>query len=451
MFRKVAGLCFLLGIIISGWFLYRQNQVPEVSIQKPHILLILMDTLRADHLGCYGYSRDTSPNIDAMARSGIFFKNAYTVSPWTNPTIASLFTGQFPQAIFPPAIHKEAITQVLPKELNTAAELLKSNGYKTIALIDHPGISPELQYDQGFDVFVELFEKGNFGRWGRTDIDYVMKEFNEQMEAAGGKRVFLYLHLVYPHMPYKPAPPYDTMFGTGFQQLLKKERQGIINMYDGEIRQTDEIIGKINEQLRRKNLIDETYVLVTSDHGEAFWEHRRFGHGNSYFDEVLKIALVIGVPQSAGKPIQISEPVSNIDIFPTILQLGSVDLPHGTPGKSLLRYAMTHFSRSEPEFLFSESTSSKDIYAAACLKQNRKYIYEPNLRDVQHHVYDLSVDPNEMRNLAADMSTYSVLQKRLLQHLRENEDRRSRLQLKTVEPDDETKERLRALGYIDEN
>ncbi len=436
----------MLTILITGC----HKQEPVVSIPKPHILLILMDTLRADHLGCYGYSRETSPNIDAMARSGMFFKNAYTVSPWTNPTIATLFTGQFPQAIFPPAIHKEAITQVLPEELNTTAELLKANGYRTIALMDHPGISAELQYDQGFDVFVKLFEKGNFGRWGRTDVDFVLKEFNQQIEAAHGKRVFLYLHLVYPHMPYKPVPPYDTMFGAGFQKLVKKERQGIINMYDGEIRQTDELIGKINEQLRKKNLSDETYVLVTSDHGEAFWEHRRFGHGNSYFDEVLRIAMIIGTPEGKAKPIQISAPVSNIDVFPTILQLASVNIPQGTPGKSLLRF-MSPAKSTELEFLFSESTSSKDIYAASCLTGNRKYIYEPNMRDVQHHLYHLSEDPAEMRNRAIDEAAYSDLHQRLLEHQQENEKRRSGLRLKRAEPDEETKERLRALGYVDDN
>lgn len=443
MVRRLLELCCLVALL--------SVECRSHETRKPHILLILMDTLRADHLGCYGYSRNTSPNIDAMAQNGIFFKYAYTVSPWTNPTIASIFTGQFPQAIFPTAVHEEAITQVLPKELNTTAELLKANGYKTIALIDHPGIGPELQYDQGFDVFVKLFEKGNFGQWSRTDVDYVLKEFNEQMDAARGKRVFLYLHLVYPHMPYRPPPPYDTMFGTGFTKLSQEERQGIINMYDGEIRQTDDAIGRINEELQKRKLTDETYVLVTSDHGEAFWEHGRFTHGNSYFDEVLRIALVITGPRNAVKPAQISEPVSNIDIFPTILHLASVEPPQGTPGKSLLRYATDSSRAPEPGFIFSENASSKDIHSTACLCQNRKYVHEPGVPNNPHLLYDLSRDPEEKRNLAAEGVLYSDLQKRMLEHLQENKNRRSRLSVKSVEPDDETKERLRALGYVDEN
>jgi arylsulfatase A-like enzyme len=439
----------------TAFFYLRNNPkyLPD-NIEKPHILLIMIDTLRADHLGIYGYSRNTSPNIDALARRGILFKNAYSVSSWTNPTIASLFTGHFPQAIFPPAVHKEAILQSLPEELNTLAELLKSNGYKTIALMDHPGITPELKYDQGFDVFVKLFEKGNFGRWDRTEPNFVLNEFSQQLDAAKGSRMFLYLHLVYPHLPYWPAAPYDKMFGEGFrtrgQLPLKKERQGNVNMYDGEIRQTDDMIGKIMDELRRRHLNDETYVLITSDHGEAFWEHKRYGHGNSFFDEVIRIALVMGVPeQKETIPLAIDTPVSNIDLFPTILHLASVPSSTDIPGKSLLRYVTSTRNQPEADFIFSESSHTRDIHAAACLKKNIKYIHEPSVRDIHHHLYDLSADPKETRNLATNGDGYMEMRKRLMAHLQETQQRRARFQMRMVQPDEDTKERLRALGYVD--
>lgn len=456
MRRKLFRLLILcLAAAAIGWALFLQIYPRKIylpsGIDKPHILLILVDTLRADHLGCYGYSRDTSPNLDAIAKRGILFKNVYTVAPWTNPTIASLFTGRFPQAIFPPALRAEAIRQALPQELSTAAELLKANGYKTIALVDHPGISPQFHYDQGFEVFIRLFEKGNPSKGLGTEAEFVLKEFVEQIDSAKGSRMFVYLHLMYPHQPYIPPAPYDKIFGTGFQNVNRREKQGIINMYDGEIRQTDDLIAKIQQSLRHRKLSKETYVLVTSDHGEGFWEHGHFEHGNSFFNELLRIPLIIAPPEDKGtSPLQVSEAVSNIDLFPTILQLAQVTPPQETAGKSLLRYITPTEDPPESNFIFSQSLHSVDINGAACLKQNMKYIYQPNLAFRPHQLYDVLKDPRERNNLVKRGENYSAMQQHLLAHLKENERKRSTLERKSLEPDAETKERLRALGYLSE-
>lgn len=442
-----------LAMVVIGWALIRLIYERKIylasGIHKPHILFILIDTLRADHLGCYGYSRKTSTTLDAIAKHGILFANVYTVAPWTNPTVASLFTGRFPQAIFPPALRAEAVRQALPRELDTLAELLKANGYKTIALVDHPGISPQFQYDQGFQVFVELFEKGNSPKLSGTESEFVLKEFGDQLDAAKGSRIFVYLHLVYPHQPYIPPAPYNKMFGPGFKNVDRGEKQGIINMYDGEIRQTDDVIEKIQQSLRIRKLADETYTIITSDHGEGFWEHGQFEHGNSFFNELLHIPLIIAPPEGHGvSPLQISEPVSNIDLFPTILELAQVTPPKETQGQSLLRYLRGNEDPRRSDFIFSESLHSVDINAAACLKQNMKYIYQPNVTFRPHHLYDVLADPRERNNLARWGRDYSTLQDRLLAHLKENERKRAGLERKTVEPDSETKERLRALGYL---
>ena len=244
---------------------YHEEDRTKISSlnKRNNIFFILIDTLRADHLGCYGYKRNTSPNIDKIAGEGVIFTNFYTVCPWTNPTIASLFTGKYPQAIFPPAEHEQAIKQVLPEEIDTLAEVLRKEGYRTIALVDCPGISKVLNYDQGFDEFVQMFDK-----WTGKPAPLVIKEVSERLDKINEDYFFVYLHLIYPHRPYGPPPPYNEVFGKGYKEYVIEEKEGMINMYDGEIKYTDDLIGGILDNLRKRKLLNNTYIIITSDHGE---------------------------------------------------------------------------------------------------------------------------------------------------------------------------------------
>jgi len=164
---RLGVLCLFL-IILTAVALKLYFAPSGSKISDPNIVFILIDTLRADHLGCYGYDRDTTPNIDRIAKQGILFSNLYSVSNWTNPTIASLFTGLYPQGIFPQAWHKKAVKFVLPSELDTLAEVVRKAGYKTVALVEHPGINPEHRFDQGFDEYIMFHKKYN--KWPLFEV-----------------------------------------------------------------------------------------------------------------------------------------------------------------------------------------------------------------------------------------------------------------------------------------
>ncbi|MGD8330827.1 MAG: sulfatase-like hydrolase/transferase, partial [Acidobacteriota bacterium] len=222
----------------SGWL--------APATPRPNIVVVLVDTLRADHLGTYGYARDTSPAIDALARRGTVFTTAYSVSNWTNPAIKSMFTGRSPQAVMEAATHDEAIRIPLPPAVTTFAELVQERGYRTAALVDHPGIKPWGNFDQGFEDYTMLYEEGAGGRggWGKSDIEYVAGRFAEQIDAFAGEPFLIWLHVVYPHRPYLAPEPYRGVFGPDSYDDGddREQRDAMINAYDAEIRRTDDLV-----------------------------------------------------------------------------------------------------------------------------------------------------------------------------------------------------------------
>lgn len=432
----------------------------ETRPGRPHLLFVMIDTLRADHLGVYGYGRPTSPFIDKLAERGVTFVNAYSVAPWTNPAIAAFFTGYHPQAVFPPALHREAIHQALPSGLSTLAEQLRSEGYHTIGLVDHPGISPKLGYDRGFDVYLLLYEEGGFDMWSTTETSFVLQTVMKQLDDFASlvetddrePRFFIYLHLVYPHRPYTPAPQYAEMFGPGFENIRPEERRGVINRYDGEIRQTDDLLAAIAAELETRSLLDETAILITSDHGEAFWEHGFEEHGKMFYDEAIKIPLVL-IPAGgrSDEPARVRTPVSNIDVFPTLLDLAGAPLPAGIGGKSLLRYLRADGQPQQGDWLFSESPHSFDVNAAAVISpDNVKFSSYRRDDRTKRMIFDLAKDPGEMRNLAEAGRSPKPFIRRLEEHREATRLLRQR-PTEQVEPlDQETLDRLEALGYTEE-
>ncbi len=414
------------------------------------VVLVMVDTLRADHLGCYGYDRDTSPNLDRLAASGVLFENFYSVAPWTNPAIATLFTGRYPRAVFPPLPHKKAIGVPLPSQLSTLAEQLREGGLRTVALVDHPGINQALQFDQGFEQWRSLFQEGGFDTWTVTDADFVLTRFRDSLDELGRERFFLYLHLVYPHRPYVPPPPYDTLFGPSSRETGRSRRLEMINAYDGEVRYTDELIGRIAEALDERRLTQSTWLLVTSDHGEGFWEHHQAEHGNSFFNELTKIPLIVVPPKAEGVAgLRISSPASLIDLMPTILSLGGLQPPPELEGRDL-RTSWTEPDEFETaRWLFIASPHSKDVEAAAVVHGDLKYIDRLPWRRPRPALFDLAQDPAEKRNLAGRSSRTTEMHRRLQAHLKDSDEQRSGLLREDeVELDPEVLERLRALGYL---
>ena len=414
------------------------------------VVLVMVDTLRADHLGCYGYERYTSPHLDNLASAGVLFENFYSVAPWTNPSIASLFTGRYPRAVFPPLPHKKAIGIPLPSQLPTLAERLQLEGYRTVALVDHPGINPELQFDQGFERWSSLFGEGDFDIWAVTDSDFVLAQVEAALDELRGETFFLYLHLVYPHRPYMPPPPYDTMFGPSSPKTGRVHRQTMINAYDGEVRYTDDLIGRVAGALEGRGLTESTWLVVTSDHGEGFWEHNQAEHGNSFFNELTRVPLVLVPPRREGVAgLRVESPASLVDLKPTILGLAGVEPEADLEGRDLRTSWLNPAEFETPRWLFLASPHTKDVEAAAVVRGDLKYIDRLPWRRARPALYDLSEDPDEKHNLAESSPRAAEMSRRLQAHLNQTEQQRAGLLGEDeVELDEEVLDRLRALGYL---
>jgi len=431
--------------------------------QPSNIILILVDTLRADHLGCYGYDRETSPRIDQAAAEGVLFQRLYSVCSWTDPTIVSLFTGRYPQAVWQPLRHREAIKQTVPTEIDTLAEILQTGGFSTLAVVDHPGISTKRNFSQGFDEFVDPHQESGWHDWIGTDPHAVLSAVRKLLSTHRDRRFFLYVHVVWPHVPYTPKAGFKDLFGKGHTKVEEVQKQSVINDYDAEIRMTDVFIGDVMDTLEASSLRKKSYVIITSDHGEGFWEHGLHEHGNSLFNEVLHVPLII-CPPSASKqqPRVVPDLLSNIDLFPTVLDLAGIKPPPDTDGRSLLPIMAGHRERGEPT-IFSESAHSKIIHGFACRKGDHKLIYavrkpaadiDQMRRDMVagRHVltYDILNDPGESTSLRLTPNeAMAEIIAELVNHKALNDRRRESLDARTRPVDPEVQKKLRALGYID--
>jgi len=442
-FLIFSGLIFL-GLLSAGFILLGSERPGPVD--RPNILYIVIETLRADHLGCYGYLRDTSPHIDRIAEKGILFENFYSVSSWTNPTVATLFTGLYPGAVFPPAEHAQAIKQVFP-EMRTLAKILKEAGYHTIAFNEHPGLNRQLNYDQGFQDFHELWLTSEWQKFGGIGKENMVEKFKAALEQSQDRPWFIYSHLLYPHALYDAPQPYREMFGPHYHAIRWEESLRVINAYDGEVRYTDEIIGAIFRQLEQAGLLGETVVIITADHGEGFWDHGYQGHGNTLHEELLHIPLVIYPPGGRQhQPARITHKASNLDLFPTVLDLAGIPPPGTSAGKSLLRF-WQRGSSQEDGLIFSESCRIHCVDSVALISGNYKMIYHAS--DAVEF-YDLAADPFETKGLAAsrDQQIVSEMSAHIKHHLASNARQRKQRIIRKQELDQGVLEHLKSLGYL---
>ncbi len=440
----------------SGWLVCAMAMVgvlAVVSCQRPHqdqvsnVVFVLIDTLRADHLGTYGYDRATSPQIDAAASRGVLFENVLSVANWTNPAIMTLFTGMSPGAVMRPALHREAIQLAIPTEVPTLAEILQANGFRTFGLVDHPGINRRLGFARGFDEFNRLYKKGAKGgkSWAHTDADYVYEELDKVLTRVGNDPFYLYLHLVYPHRPYRAPADFQKHFGPAHRKNERVEKQGMINAYDAEILYTDELVGRMIRRLDQLRLSENTHLIITSDHGEGFWEHGFPEHGNTFFNEFVRVPLIIVGPRAPAAK-RVSQWVSNLNVFDTVLDLTGLDLPRGYV-RSLTRY----FDGAIPdEPLYSQHAYGYDINGFAVVSGQHKLIATPRLGQDATKLFDLEADPDERNDLSDSRGELvKSLASSYREHRRQSEAQRKEHRENRAAPDAETLERLRALGYLE--
>lgn len=375
-----------------------------VDTEPPNILLVSIDTLRADHLGTYGYSRPTSPNLDALGRRGVVFEHAVTTAPWTLPAHASLLTGRYPAFH---GLQDDGVT--LAPEVPTLAESLDALGYYNLAVVSHLYVSSEFGLARGFDRFDDSLIAGGAEN---PDAQQVVDRFLESMARRPPGPFFAFVHFFDPHWDYTPPDPYSTRFtdpayaGPVDGTLRSLERffpptapmaladlRQAVALYDGEIAYVDAQIGRLFDEMEQQGWLQNTIVILTADHGEEFKEHLHLGHGKSLFEEQLHIPLIVAGHPAFGPNTRRADLVSLIDVAPTLLELAGGAPLHGGQGLSLAR------PRPPQGVLFSESIRfGADMRMAR--QADHKLIH--HLVGDERDYYDLSADPDERRPLAGD-------------------------------------------------
>lgn len=445
MSRKIITL--ILGVLAVGiflWLILRLEKSPaarleklwsESDVEKPNVILITLDTLRADHLACYGYSDVRTPNIDSLARRGVLFEQAATNSPLTLPAHCSILTGMYP------TYHGVRINgnTALNDEQMTIAEVLSAQDYQCGAFIGAFVLDGRWGLKQGFQHYDDQFD---LKKYKHIDLGAVQRPGNEVIDAAldwldeqKNTPFFAWIHLYDPHTPYEPPEPYLSEYGP----------RGLAGLYDGEIAFMDEQIGRCLSWLENNGLDESTILILVGDHGEGLGSHGEGTHGYFIYDYAIHVPLIIVTPFEVLGGVRVSSQVRVVDIFPTLMEIAAVTLPAETHGRSLLPL-MFRPQKKEDGFAYAESMSPNLQFGWSSLHSLRttqyKYIDTPKAE-----LYDLTRDPGEHTNLLRQYPDIAREMKDTLDRLME-ETSRGAPTPQAANLDKETIEKLSALGYI---
>lgn len=383
-----------------------------------NILFIVVDTLRADHMGIYGYERETTPALDWFAKDAVVFNRAYSHSPWTTPSVASMFTSLVPRD------HGiKTIKQPLELRFLTLAEHLKTHGYHTEAYVSHVVFRPRFNFNQGFEVFdYSVLEKGKPSTITSSEeiSDLAISSLNRNI----AQPFFLWLHYFDPHSQYIRHKQY-------------RYGRKPMDRYDGEIRFTDYHIGRVIDTITQLKLLEETVIVFLSDHGEEFLDHGGRYHARTLFEELIHIPLIIRVP--GYKPAQIDTVVAEIDIAPTICKLVGVPVPEEFKGQSF-GIKDKSFHIPENRIIFAETYKRGD--KRGVLHENWKLIHDREIK--RFELFNLKSDPGEKENV---LDKYALVAKHLTSLL-EAHYAKKRTQVLEIELSEKLKRELKSLGYI---
>ncbi len=401
-----------------------------------NVVLIVIDTLRHDHLPFYGYKKNTAPFLSEIAAKSVVFEKAFAASSWTAPSTASIFTSLYPfqhgvvMGFLPRPKKKEVTINRIPEKIKTIPEVLKENGYYTYGVANNINICEQEGFTQGFDIF----NKFDYYRGNKKEVNDQLKKWAPKIKTNG--KYFLYIHYNDPHKPYHKRKPW--------YQKGKKMKANIISRYDSEISYVDDMIREMFVLFEwHKN----TVLIITSDHGEEFWDHGQINHGRTLYSEVIQIPFFIYFPERDRQPKRIRNNVSNIDILPTLRGYLHLDGSQNDEGLNLMPIVFSSKSEKNPRYIFSHlhiKLTSKDILIKSVIHKNWKCIF--NHRDLKE-LYDLTVDPDETNNLYnKDLNIFNLLKYKFI----EFESNCTKFKQETVELSLDKKElkELKTLGYI---
>lgn len=320
----------------------------------PNVLLIVADALRPDHLGCYGYNRPTSPNIDKFAADALVFENAFSNASWTLPSMGTIFT-----SLYPYQHHALYWTDNLPRRCLTLAEVFRNKNYATFAIQTNPSVTKNHNFHQGFERYEEIEQE---------KAETVTAKFLGWVKNHQKKPFFAYLHFMDTHVPYSAPQEFSQIFGLKNDTLLKKgrfktfdirilseiglsaeEKVHLISLYNGAVKYFDNNFERIVDYFKKIDMLNKTIIILTSDHGEEFWEHDGFAHGHSLYNEVLRVPLIIRYPprlpaKRANSRCQL------LDIFPTVLNIARIPNGYELRGNDLTSLISNQQQDSETVF-----------------------------------------------------------------------------------------------------
>ena len=477
-----ASMC-VAGALAAGLAIAAGHEMDEAQVVRPagldaaDVFVIVVDTLRYDRTSLEPDGPKTTPHLEALAAEGTLYARAYVQSSWTKPSVASLFTSLYPST------HEANLRRDrLPAEAETLPEVFRAAGYGTAVFSANPWISPAFGFDGGVAHFVEsepetfarlvlvlrLFKLADRVAPGRAfsramvaledaygvrapkrtnclrDVALV-EAFEQWMRRPRDAPRFAYFHLMSPHLPYEP-PGREHLFPHAEQvallqstnPLAPERHRLLVQLYDATVEHGDAMVGRILAAIARDGEPERAVVVVTSDHGEEFFEHGRWGHGKSLYEEVVHVPLIVRGPAFARGGL-VEEPVMLVDVLPTLMGVARLAERSGLEGTDL---------RAPPPGRngYAELIREGGVTSFMVLDGRRKYIESVASlgESSRHELYDLGVDPDERRNLAE--GPVGPLHERLVT-LRTHAEAK-RLEAGTTEIDEDAAERLRALGYL---
>ncbi len=466
------------------------------SADLPNILLISVDALRPDHTFLGNYERDTTPHLKEFAKESVVFDNAFANSSWTRASVSTMFT-----SLYPTSHTNNGVGSELSSAAFTLPKALKTKGYATGVFSANAFVAPVFGFGSGVDrfyhkqvsvygqlimghvlgslrkyspfinelnIFFESIEIPFLGQARKTTkAEGLNRAFLDWTSGLKGQPFFAYFHFMETHTPYSTPAPFDRKFidpsytGTlpddqplhePFYPLTKAislpedEYERLVAQYDGNIAYVDHRLNELFQALRERDLLDNTLVIITADHGEEFYEHYGWGHGKSLYREVIHVPMIVRYPAQfpQGKVSQAN--VQHIDLLPTILDLTGIPAPKHLEGRSFVSLAKNPDDPGEPRTLYSE-VIHENSYARTVIDKNLKLIELHVYGKEKQLLFDLTADPKEQNPLDLKVHPESGRLKQLLDSFYKRAAGKM-LGSKSVEIDQETLERLKTLGYV---
>ena len=414
------------------------SQTPEIR----HVLLISIDTCRSDHLSCYGYPLETTPNIDAIAGQGFVFENAISPQPFTLPAHCSMLTGTIPP--FHGVLDNTDYR--LSEGNSTLAQLLKEKGFSTAAFVSSFVLDARFGLGRGFDLYNDDFEETSTTMGiNQCTGDKTTRDAVEWLDKHRGEKSFVFVHYFDPHFTYEPPEPFASRFRNvpPPEHMSIRFKQVLLDGYAGEIAYTDHCIGQVIDKLRQLDLYDSTLIIITSDHGEMLGQHGEGTHGYFVYQPAIKVPLIFKLP-GISTPQRIAGSVGLVDIVPTVCSILDIELPNPIQGRDLSPCFRGGQLPYQDRYLFCQSLEPTKYNANSLLSvvtDQYKYI-----RTTRPELYDLVIDRNELDNLAARQpdrlqNMEQALRRILEESTRDKENGKAGL-------DEQARRRLESLGYV---